>query len=142
MNILNPYLNFDGNCEEAFNFYKIVFGGEFTYFGRFGEMPPDHVKDLPESERNKVMHVSLKVGDNILMGSDIMEGYGPPFVAGTNFSLSITAPSKDAADEYFIKLSQGGEVTMPMEYTFWGDYFGMLTDKFGIGWMISFNEKK
>jgi PhnB protein len=88
------------------------------------------------------MHVSLKVGDNILMGSDIMEGYGPPFVAGTNFSLSITAPSKDAADEYFIKLSQGGEVTMPMEYTFWGDYFGMLTDKFGIGWMISFNEKK
>lgn len=142
MGAINPYLNFDGNCEAVFDFYKSVFGGEFAYKGRFGEMPGDHCEGLSEEDKNKIMHVSLPVKGNILMGSDIMEGYGPPFVAGTNFSISITADSKQEADDLFAKLSAGGHPTMPMEATFWGDYFGMLVDKFGIGWMISFNENK
>lgn len=141
MRALNPYLNFDGNCEEAFNFYKSVFGGEFTYMGRFGEMPDDHLQGVPDDVKNRIMHVSLPIGENgVLMGSDIMEGYGPPFVAGTNFSLSYGADTKELADELYAKLSSGGMQTMPMENTFWGDYFGMLVDKFGIAWMISFNE--
>lgn len=142
MAVLNPYLNFDGNCEEVFNFYKSVFGGEFAYFGRFGEMPAEHCEGMSQEDKNKVMHVSLPIkGNNVLMGSDIMEGYGPPFVAGTNFSLSLGTETKQEADDLYAKLSAGGMQNMPMETTFWGDYFGMLVDKFGMNWMISYNEK-
>ncbi|MCW4467703.1 VOC family protein [Flavobacterium sp. MFBS3-15] len=136
----NTYLNFNGDCEQAFNFYKSVFGGEFTYIGRFGEMPPSDDYTVPEGDKNKIMHVSLPIGKSVLMGSDTGGDWAPSFVQGNNFAVSVTADSKDEADTIFKALSEGGKVTMPLENTFWGDYFGMLTDKFGINWMMSFNE--
>ncbi len=138
----NTYLNFNGNCEDAFNFYKSVFGGEFTYIGRFGEMPESEDYKLAEADKNKVMHVSLPIGSSILMGSDCGGDWAPTFKQGNNFSVSISAESKEEADKIFDALSEGGKITMPLENTFWGDYFGMLTDKFGINWMMSFNEQQ
>ncbi len=137
----NTYLNFNGNCEEAFNFYKSVFGGEFAYIGRFGEMPESEEYKVPEADKNKVMHVSLPIGTSILMGSDCGEEWAPTFKQGNNFSVSITADSKEETDKIFNALSAGGQITMPLNNTFWGDYFGMLTDKFGVNWMVSFNEQ-
>lgn len=136
----NTYLNFNGDCEQAFNFYKCVFGGEFTYMGRFGEMPPSDDYTVPDGDKNKIMHVSLPIGKSVLMGSDTGGDWAPSFKQGNNFSISINADSKDEADTLFNKLAEGGQVTMPMDNTFWGDYFGMLTDKFGINWMMSYNE--
>lgn len=140
---VNVYLNFNGNCEEAFNFYRSVFGGEFSYMGRFGEMPPpdDPNQQVPESDKDKIMHVSLPISkETSLMGSDTGGQWAPGFKQGNNFSISINADSKDEADKLFNALAAGGQVTMPLGSTFWGDYFGMLTDKFGINWMMSFNE--
>lgn len=137
----NTYLNFNGNCEEAFDFYKSVFGGEFTYIGRFGEMPESEEYKVPEADRNKVMHVSLPIGKSILMGSDCGGEWAPSFVQGNNFSVSITADTKEEADKLFNALAQGGQITMPLDHTFWGDYFGMLTDKFGVNWMMSCSEQ-
>ena len=137
----NTYLNFNGNCEEAFNFYKSVFGGEFNYLGRFGDMPESEEYKVPDADKNKVMHVSLPIGSSILMGSDTGGEWAPGFVQGNNFSISVTANSKEEADTLFNGLSDGAKITMPMASTFWGDYFGMLTDKFGVNWMMSFNEQ-
>ena len=138
----NTYLNFNGNCEEAFNFYKSVFGGNFSYIGRFGEMPESEDYSVSAADKNKIMHVSLPIGQSILMGSDSGGDWAPKFVAGNNFSVSVTADSKEEADSLFRALSKDGKITMPLETTFWGDYFGMLTDKFGINWMMSFNEQQ
>jgi PhnB protein len=138
MATVSTYLNFDGNCEEAFNFYKSVFGGEFTYIGRFEEMPPQEgMPPMSEADKNKIMHVGLPIGSTILMGSDVAGGWGPAFLQGNNFSVSIHPESKEEADTLFNSLSEGGQVTMPMADTFWGSYFGMFTDKFGINWMIN-----
>ncbi len=136
----NTYLNFNGNCEEAFNFYKSVFGGEFTYIGRFGEMPPSDEFTVSERDKNKVMHVSLPTGSSVLMGSDNGEQYEASFVKGNNFSVSINADSREEAENLYNGLSAGGQVTMPMSDTFWGAYFGMFTDKFGINWMVNYDE--
>lgn len=138
---INPYLNFNGNTEEAFNFYKSVFGGEFVSLQRFKDTPGcEHV---PANESNKIMHVALPIGkNNILMASDALESVGqPPLNTGTNFSICISADSRQQADELFKKLSAGGQVTMPLQDMFWGAYFGMLTDKFSIQWMMSYDEK-
>jgi PhnB protein len=135
------YLNFNGNCEEAFTFYKSVFGGEFTYIGKFGDMPPQEGYTMPESDSDKIMHVSLPIGNTTLMGSDTGGQWAPGFIQGNNFSISISTDSAEEADELFDGLSVGGQVTMPMDHTFWGDYFGMFTDKFGINWMVGFNER-
>ncbi len=137
----NTYLNFNGNCEEAFNFYKSVFGGEFTYMGRFDQMPESDDYTVPDADKNKIMHVSLPIGSSVLMGSDVGGDWAPSFKLGNNFSVSISADSKEEADKIFNALSAGGEVTMALENTFWGDYFGMLTDKFGVNWMMSYNEQ-
>ncbi len=138
----NIYLNFNGNCEDAFNFYKSVFGGEFTYIGRFGDMPPQEgVPEMSEAEKNKIMHVGLPIGTSLLMGSDTGGEWASSFVQGNNFSVSITADSKEEAEKLFTALSIGGEITMPLANTFWSEYFGMLTDKFGINWMMSFREQ-
>ena len=142
MATINTYLNFNGNCEHAFNFYKSVFGGEFTFIGRFGEMPEGDGYTVPEMDKNKIMHIGLPIGNTILMGSDTGGDWAPTFVQGNNFSVSVTAESKEEADRIFAALSQGGKITMPLELTFWGDYFGMLTDQFGINWMVSFNEQE
>ncbi|MES2762974.1 MAG: VOC family protein [Bacteroidota bacterium] len=138
-NTIGPYLNFAGNCEEAFDFYKAVFGGNFTYKGRFNEMPPQEGQPpMPESAGTKIMHVSLPISkETALMGSDCLEGFGPPVTIGNNFSVSINAKSESEADRLYSELSAGGDASMPMSKTFWGSYFGMLTDKFGISWQIS-----
>jgi len=138
----NTYLNFNGNCEEAFSFYKSVFGGEFSYLGRFAEMPESEDYKVPEEDKSKIMHISLPIGASTLMGSDVGGEWAPTFIQGNNFSISITADSKEEADRLFKELADGGQITMPLESTFWGDYFGMLTDKFGINWMLSFNEQQ
>ncbi len=140
MATVNVYLNFNGNCEEAFNFYKSVFGGEFPYIGRFGEMPPSDNYTVPESDANKIMHVSLPISkETVLMGSDTGAEWTPGFTPGNNFSISINADSKVEAEKLFNGLSNGGKVTMPLNKTFWSENFGMLTDKFGIAWMVSFD---
>ncbi len=140
---VNVYLNFNGNCEEAFNFYKANFGGEFPYLGRFKDMPQDGGKPLPAEMENQIMHVSLMISkETCLMGSDVGGEWAPSFKQGNNFSISINAESKEEADRLFNGLSAGGTVTMPLANTFWGDYFGMFTDKFGINWMMSWNEGK
>ena len=138
---ISPYLTFDGNCEEAFNFYKSVFGGKFGYLGRFGEMPPQEGMQMPPDQAKKIMHVSLPISkETTLMGSDSSAEFGQATVMGNNFSVSISAPSEAKADKLFNGLSSGGKVTMPMNKTFWGSYFGMLTDKYGIQWMISYDK--
>lgn len=141
---INPYLTFNGNCEQAFNFYKSVFGGSFPYIGRFGEMPPmENMPPVPDSEKNKIMHISLPIGNNsVLMGSDSSDAFGQANVSGNNFSISINATSKNEADKLYNGLSAGGKQTMPMSNTFWGSYFGMLEDQFGIQWMVSYDEGK
>ena len=139
---INPYLNFGGNCFEAFEFYKSIFGGAFPYVGRFSDMPPQEgMKELPASEANRIMHVSLPISkETVLMGSDSGGDWAPALVKGNNFSISISMDSQDEADRIFNGLSEGGKITMPLGKTFWGDYFGMLEDKFGVNWMMSFNE--
>lgn len=134
---LNPYLNFDGTCEEAFNFYKFVFGGEFL--GEVHKMKDIPNMEIPEEAKNRVMHVGLPIGGDILMGSDIFPGQ--PFVAGNNNYISIFPESREEADRLFARLSADGEVEMPMEDQFWGDYFGSLKDKFGVCWMINYNSQ-
>ena len=141
MTLVNVYLTFNGNCEEAFNFYKSVFGGDFPYIGRYKDMPADEGKKTPAADAEKIMHVSLPISkETMLMGSDVGGEWAPHFTAGNNFSISINTDSKNEADRLFNGMSAGGMVTMPMNKTFWGDYFGMFTDKFGINWMVSFNE--
>jgi PhnB protein len=140
---INPYLAFNGNCEEAFLFYQSVFGGEFPYIGKFKDMPPAEGNPvLSEAEGNKIMHVTLPIGDgSFLMGSDSSSASGD-VVIGQNISLSINAVSKEEADKLFNGLSAGGTVTMAMNQTFWGAYFGMFTDKFGINWMVNFDKNE
>lgn len=140
MATVNVYLTFNGNCEAAFNFYKSVFGGEFPYIGRFGEMPSEDGKQIPEEEKNKIMHVSLPISEEtMLMGSDTGGEWSSNFKEGNNFSLSLNANSRDEAEKLFNALSEGGQVTMPLADTFWGAYFGMWTDKFGINWMVNYD---
>ncbi|MFU8842402.1 MAG: VOC family protein [Bacteroidales bacterium] len=142
MATINTYLTFNGNCEEAFNFYKSIFGGEFSYFGRFGDIPPGEEMTVPDHEKNLVMHVSLPISkETALMGSDSTADSGPVRF-GNNFSVSIDAASKEEADRFFIGLSKGGTVIMPMQNTFWGAYFGMFTDQFGINWMVNFDMRQ
>ena len=136
MPALNPYLNFNNTTEEVFNFYKSVFGGEFAMVMRFKDIPAEYRG--PAHEDNKIMHISLPVGGNMLMGSDVPEAMGK-IVEGNNFQLSLTPSSKEEADKLFNALSAGGKVTMPMSDSFWGAYFGMCVDKFGINWMINFD---
>ena len=133
---LSTYLFFDGNCREAFEFYRSVFGGEYLALQTFGDGPPD--MNVPESEKDRIMHVSLAVGSGVLMGSDSTSAFGPAPVQGTNFAISIVGESRGHCDEVLAKLSEGGTVKMPMEETFWGAYFGCWVDRFGINWMINY----
>jgi len=144
MTTVNIYLTFNGNCEEAFNFYKSVFGGEFPYIGRFKDMPPgDDSMKMPPDQENRIMHVSLPISkETMLMGSDTGGEWGAGFTQGNNFSISITTGSKEEADRLFNGLSAGGKVMMPMSKTFWSEHFGMMADKFGINWMVSVEGKQ
>ncbi|MCV2486316.1 VOC family protein [Flavobacterium sp. SH_e] len=138
---VNPYLMFNGTCEEAFLFYKSVFGGDFPYIGKFKDAPAEEGEVLSEEALNRIMHVSLPIGNSILMGSDTHPRYGDVGF-GDNFSVSINAESREDADKIFNGLSAGGKVEMPMNDTFWGSYFGMFKDKFGINWMVSFDKNE
>lgn len=142
MATINPYLTFNGNCEEAFTFYKSVFGGEFPYVGRFGDMPSaEGNPPISEEDSKKIMHMSLPISkETILMGSDAVGEFCQTFDQGNNITLSINAESTQEADRLFNGLSAGGKVGMSMNKTFWGAYFGMFTDKFGINWMINHDE--
>lgn len=142
MATLNPYLGFSDNCEEAFSFYKSVFGGEFSYLMRFKDVPADAQMSTDPNESEKIMHICLPIGKSTqLMGSDWPSSMGKPNV-GSNISISIITDTQQEADDIFNKLSAGGQVTMPMVNAFWGDYFGMLTDKYGLNWMVSYNLNK
>jgi len=134
---INPYLNFNGNCMEAFEFYKSVFGGEFTYVGRYKDMPIEDGKPIPDELKELIMHIGLPIGkETVLCGSDVSEVYGQKAVMGGNINLMIGLPTKEAVDELWAKLCEGAIITMPLEVAFWGDYFGSLTDKFGTQWML------
>ncbi len=136
---VNVYLTFDGNCEEAFNYYKSIFGGEFSDLNRFSEMPPQEgMPPLDDDAKQKIMHVTLPISEEtVLMASDKGGGWGPDLQVGNNFSISVNTEEKDEGEEIFNKLSQGGQITMPFEKTFWNAWFGMCTDKFGINWMVN-----
>ena len=140
MTTVNIYLTFNGNCEEAFNFYKSVFGGEFPYVGRFKDMPPQEGgNQMSPEDGEKIMHMSLPISaETMLMGSDTGGEWAASYNPGNNYTISINTDSKEEVDRLFNGLSAGGQVTMPLQHTFWGDYFGMWTDKFGVNWMISF----
>ena len=141
MATINPYLTFNGKTEHAFNFYKSVFGGDFITIQRMKDTP--EAGKLPANEQELVMYVALPIGKStILMGSDISESRGDKLSIGNNISIAISAESEKDADKIFRGLSSGGKVTMPLEKTFWGSYFGMLTDKFDIQWMVSYDYKK
>lgn len=136
--MLNPYLNFMGNTEEAFNFYKSVFGGAFPMVMRFKDSP--EAARVPAHEQDKIMHIALPIGDNILMGTDALESMGHKLNMGDNLSLSINTKSREEADRIYNGLAAGGKASMPPQQQSWGAYFGMLTDKFGVQWMVSFDE--
>lgn len=137
MKSANTYLNFNGNCAQAFDFYRSVFGGEFASKMKYSDMPSEAPSGAGASSR--IMHMGLPIGkNNMLMGCDIPEHFEE--ARGNNFHISLDADSPAEADKLFAALSAGGKQTMPMARMFWGSYFGMVTDKFGVQWMISFDE--
>jgi len=137
---INPYLNFNGTAEEAFNFYKSIFGGEFAMLQRFKDTPA--AGQTAVGEGDKLMHIALPIGSGVLMATDALESMGHKAIAGNNVTLTLSTDSKEEADRLFNGLSAGGKVGMPMKDEFWGAYFGMCTDKFGIQWMVSYEYPK
>ncbi|NOX83418.1 MAG: VOC family protein [Alphaproteobacteria bacterium] len=132
---LSTYLYFDGQCGEAFELYKSVFGGAFASWNTYGDGPPE--MGASDDEKGRIMHVSLPVGDSVLMGSDTLSSFGEPAKPGNNFAISFAPKTKAEADDVIAKLAAGGEISMAMNETFWGSYFGMCTDKFGVHWMLN-----
>lgn len=139
MKTANIYLNFAGNCRTAFDFYKSIFGGEFSYVGTYGDMPPmEEMPPLSEEMKKQIMHISLPIGgDTTLMGSDAGGDWAPKLIQGNNFSIYMDTGDKAETERIFQALAEGGKITKTLAETFWGDYFGMCTDKFGINWMIA-----
>lgn len=139
MTKVNSYLNFAGNAEEAFNFYKSVFGGEFTSVVKFKDFPMEGV-EIPEKDGDKIMHIGLPIGDDaVLMASDTLESLGQNLVQGNNVYVSVHPTSKEEADRVFGALSQGGDVEMAIADQPWGDYYGAFKDKFGVQWMVNYS---
>ena len=140
MALINPHINFNGNAEEAFTFYKSVFGGEFAMIMRFKDMASPE-NPISENEANKIMHIALSIGPNFLMGNDVPESMGPVNENENRSKISISAESRDEADKLFNGLSAGGNVEYPIGDSPWGSYFGMFRDKYGIEWIIDFVSK-
>ena len=138
MALINPHINFNGNAEEAFTFYKSVFGGEFAKVIRFKDLSSTEFT-VAENEANKIMHIALPIGKNILMANDVPEHMGQVSENENRSKISISAESREEADKLFNGLSEGGKVEMPIEDSPWGSYFGMFRDKFGIEWMVNFD---
>ncbi len=152
------HLQFDGNCREAFEFYRSVFGGEFEVMVTFRSLllsgysreglefyrsvfgGESEVTDLPSEDLDRIMHVALPIGDGRVMGADIPAAFGAPRQTGGNFAFTINPDSRDEARRIFHALAEGGSVLIPIDDTFWGGYFGYLKDRFGIQWKILFEE--
>jgi PhnB protein len=132
MAVVNPYLSFNGDCEQAFDLYKSVFGGEYQGLMRWGDNPD--CAEMPADQKSQVMHVALPIGNTVMMGSDSPMG---PVERGSAYSVAIGSNDLGETEKIFNGLAEGGQVTMPLQKTFWGATFGMLTDKFGVTWMIN-----
>jgi PhnB protein len=137
MATINPYINFNGNAEEAFNFYKSVFGGEFAKVIRFKDLQIPGFS-IAEKEANKIMHISLPIGDNVLMANDVPEFMGRVNENENRSKIAISAENREEADKIFNGLSVGGQIEMPIAQSPWNSYFGMFRDKFGIEWTVEF----
>jgi PhnB protein len=138
---VNPYLNFNGNTEEAFNFYKSVFGGDFQVVMRFKDNPD--CGQIGEADKNRIMHIALPIANGtILMGTDSLESLGQKLTVGNNFYIALSPETKEEADRLFNGLSSGGHVEMPIQDMFWGSYWGCFRDKFGVQWMVSYDKNR
>jgi PhnB protein len=138
MALIHPHINFNGNAEEAFNFYKSVFGGEFSKIMRFKDLASAGFP-VSEHEAEKIMHIELPIGNSSLMANDVPEIMGRTNENENRSKIAITAQSKEEAEKLFNGLSVGGQIEMPMADSPWGSYFGMFRDKYGIEWMVSFD---
>lgn len=138
MATVNPYLNFNGNTEEAFNFYKSVFGGEFLAVMRFKDNA--ECGNIADSDKERIMHIALPIGNgNFLMATDALESMGQKLTVGNNFYICLSPESKEEADKLFNGLSADGKIEMPLQDMFWGAYYGSFTDKFGVQWMVNYS---
>jgi len=140
MALINPHINFNGNAEEAFNFYKSVFGGEFTTIVRLKDLSSPEFP-VAENDANKIMHIALPIGKNSLMANDVPESMGRVNENENRSKIAISAESREEADKLFSGLSAGGTIEVPMDDSPWGSYFGMFRDKFGIEWMVDFQNE-
>jgi PhnB protein len=140
MALINPHINFNGNAEEAFTFYKSVFGGEFAKIIRFKDIASAEFP-VAEHEANKIMHIALPIGPNMLMANDVPEIMGKTNENENRSKICINAESREEADKLFTGLSAGGNVEMPIGDAPWGTYFAMFRDKYGIEWMVEFDPK-
>ncbi len=141
MATINPYINFNGNAEEAFNFYKSVFGGEFETIVRFRDLEGPEFP-VPENEADKIMRIVLPIGGNTLIANDVPESLGPVSEEENRSKISVDTTSREEADTIFSGLSVGGTIEMPLDESPWGSYFGMFRDKYGIEWTVEFDPKK
>ena len=138
MKTVNPYLNFNGNTEEAFNFYRQVFGGEFLGVMRFRDFGSNDM-GVPDADLDKIAHIALPLGpDHLLMGTDVLASLGQSLTPGNNFYIHLEAESRDEAERLFGALSDGGQVEMPLQQTAWAEQYGICKDRFGVQWMLSY----
>lgn len=138
MTTVNPYINFNGNAEEAFTFYKSVFGGEFETLVRFKDVANEDFP-IPEAEANNIMRIVLPIGPTTLIANDVPEALGPVSENENRSKISVSAESREEAARIFTRLSEGGTVEMPMDTSPWNTYFGMFRDKYGIEWTVESN---
>ncbi|MCA0363941.1 MAG: VOC family protein [Bacteroidetes bacterium] len=141
MALINPHINFNGNAEEAFNFYKSVFGGEFAKITRFKDIASEDFP-VPAHEAEKIMHIALSIGPNFLMGNDVPEIMGKTNENENRSKISISTDSKEEAERLYYGLSAGGQIEIPLEESPWGSSFAMFRDKYGIEWMVEFEPGK
>jgi len=141
MTAVNPYLNFNGNTEEAFNFYKSVFGGEFLALMRFKDNP--QCDGIAEADKDRIMHIALPIGNGtVLMATDSLESMGQKLTVGNNFYICLNPPTKEEADRLFNGLAAGGKIEVPIQDMFWGAYWGSFADKFGVQWMVNHDKNR
>ena len=140
MATINPYINFNGNAEEAFNFYKSVFGGEFKTIVRFKDIESSEFP-VPENEANKIMRIVLPIGGNTLIANDVPESMGPVSENENRSKISVSTESRAEADKIFTGLTAGGAIEMPLGESPWNTYFGMFRDKYGIEWTVEFDPR-
>jgi PhnB protein len=141
MPTINPYINFNGNAEEAFTFYKSLFGGEFESIVRFKDIASDEFP-VPENEADKIMRIVLPIGGNVLIANDVPAAIGPVNENENRSKIAVTAETQEEAERIFKGLSEGGEVEMPMDESPWGTQFAMFRDKYGIEWTVEFDPKE